>query len=219
MHTLRSLASSTVGQKALAAASGLVLVAWILAHLLGNLTVFAGPAAADGYAAGLRRWWPLLWLVRVGLLLAAAVHVAATLALVRRARAARPLHAQRRPHDGAATFAARTMRVGGGLLLLFVVWHLLHLTFGVGHPHFVPGSVHANVTGGLRSPAVAAGYLLASGLLGLHLYHGLWSVLRSLGLRVRSARVLRRPVVAALTIATAIGFASVPLAVLAGVLR
>jgi succinate dehydrogenase / fumarate reductase cytochrome b subunit len=209
---------STVGKKALVAASGLLLSAWVLLHLLGNLTVFAGPAAADGYAAKLHGAPGLLWAVRLGLLAAALVHVAGVLSLARRARCARPVRASP-PRHRASTLASRTMGAGGLLLLAFVVLHLLHLTFGVIHPRFQPGRVYDNVVLGLRAPAVAAGYAAAAGLLGLHLFHGLWGAVRSLGLRQRTAGSLRRPLVAVLATAVAAGFASVPLAVLAGVLR
>ena len=218
MRFLRVLWRSTVGLKALVAVSGVGLALWVLAHLLGNMTLFAGAATADGYAAGLRRWPALLWSARAGLAAAAAVHVAAIAALARRARAAQPGRPPRPGRAGAAaTLASRTMRAGGVLLLVFVALHLLHLTSGTLHPGFVPGRVHDNVVTGLAPPLVAAGYLAACVLLGLHLYHGLWSAARSLGARQRSAG--SRPLVAALAILTAVGFAAVPVAVLAGVLR
>lgn len=207
MRSLLVLWRSTVGRKALVAASGAVLWGWVVLHLAGNVTVLAGPAATDHYAAALHRSWPLLWAVRAGLVLAAALHVAGATSLARRARAARPPVVR-------AAGASRTMRVGGALLLVFVVLHLLHLTFGVLHPAFVAGRVYANLVVGLRPPLVAAGYLAASALLGLHLHHGLWSFGRSLGWRG-----LRRSTAATLAAVTAVGFASIPAAVLVGVLR
>jgi succinate dehydrogenase / fumarate reductase cytochrome b subunit len=111
------------------------------------------------------------------------------------------------------------MRIGGALLLAFVVYHLLHLTVGVLHPHFEPGRVYDNVVVGLRSPGIAAVYLAAAALLGLHLLHGLWAAARSLGIRPEAASRRRRPAVVLLSAAVAVGFASIPLAVLAGWLR
>jgi succinate dehydrogenase / fumarate reductase, cytochrome b subunit len=218
MGKLIAFLRSSVGAKLLAAASGLPLAAWVAAHAAGNLTLFAGPAAADGYAASLRALGPLLWLLRVGLAVCAAVHVTAIVVLAQRARAARPIgYAARRPR--ASTFAGRSMRVGGAVLAAFVVFHLLHLTFGTVHPGFTPGRVHANVVTGLRPALVALFYVLGSVVLGLHLHHGLWSVWRSLGVRGPSARRLDRPVAAVVAAVLALVFAAIPLAVITGVLR
>ena len=218
MDVLARLWRSTVGRKALVAASGLLLWLWVVLHVAGNLTLFSGPAAADGYAAALRTTPAALWAVRAGLAAAALVHVAGVVSLARASRAARPrhhAHAARR----ASTMAARTMRVGGALLLAFVVYHLLHLTAGLFHPGFLPGHVYDNVVGGLRPPWVAAIYIAAGVLLGLHLFHGLWAAARSLGVWPEGAARQRRPAVALVSAAVALGFASVPLAVLAGWLR
>jgi succinate dehydrogenase / fumarate reductase cytochrome b subunit len=218
MDALARLWRSTVGRKALVAASGLLLWVWVVLHVAGNLTLFSGPAAADGYAAALRATPAALWAVRAGLAAAAIVHVAGVVSLARVSRAARPRH--QAPAPRASTMAARTMRVGGALLLAFVVYHLLHLTVGLFHPGFLPGHVYDNVVRGLRSTWVASIYMAAAVLLGLHLFHGLWAAARSLGVWPESAaRPRRRPAVALVSAAVALGFASVPLAVLAGWLR
>jgi len=109
--------------------------------------------------------------------------------------------------------------MSGALLLAFVVYHLLHLTVGVLHPHFEPGHVYANVVTGLHSVPIAAIYVGAALLLGLHLLHGLWAAARTLGLRPETAARRRRPAAGVVSAAIAIGFASIPLAVLAGWLR
>jgi succinate dehydrogenase / fumarate reductase cytochrome b subunit len=198
---------STVILKALAAASGLGLWTWVLLHLLGNLTVFSGAGATDGYAAALHARPLLLWTARVGLAAAALVHLAAITVLARRARRARPRAAPRR------WTASRTMRWGGVFLLLFIAGHVLHLTFGVGLPGFAAADPYRNIVTALHRPLVAAAYLLAVAILGLHLFHGLASSLRSLGWAARGT-VLR-----ALAALVTLGFASIPLAVVAGVLR
>ena len=214
---------STVGRKALVAASGLLLCLWVVLHVAGNLTVFSGPQAADGYAAAPaagRR--PCCGRCGSASLAAAVVHVAGVVSLTRADRAARPrrqVRSARRAAHSIGGWAARSMRVGGALLLAFIVYHLLHLTWGVGHPGFLPGHVYANVVLGLRSPAVAAIYAAAALLLGLHLFHGLWAAARSLGVWPDGTSRRRRPAVAAVSAAVALGFASVPLAVLAGWLR
>jgi succinate dehydrogenase / fumarate reductase cytochrome b subunit len=211
---------SMVGTKAVVAASGVVLAGWIVLHLLGNLTVFRGAATADGYAAMLRRTGGLLWVVRAGLLLAAAAHVWGVAILARRARKARGWGAgATRARRRAATVGSRSMRVGGALLLAFVGYHLLHLTWGVAHPAFEEGAVYHNLVRGLASPLVALVYLAASALLGLHLSHGLWSVFGSLGLRTQGDPRRGRGVATALGATIGLLFASIPLAVVAGVLR
>ncbi len=218
MYLFALLWRSTVGRKALVALTGLMLAAWVVLHVAGNLTLFSGAAAADGYAAALRRAPLWLWTARAALLVAAVVHVAGVVSLARASRAARPRHEAHAPRQLSA-LAARTMRVGGALLLVFVGYHLLHLTAGVLHPHFVPGRVYDNVLVGLRPGWVATVYTAAALLLGLHLFHGLWAAGRSLGVRPGVAMGRRRPAVAALSAAVALGFAAVPVAVLAGWLR
>jgi succinate dehydrogenase / fumarate reductase cytochrome b subunit len=218
MNIARALWRSTVGRKALVAGSGLCLWGWVVLHAAGNLTLFSGPEAADGYAAALRRTPAALWAVRVGLVAAAGVHVAGVASLAFADRAARPRRAARAPAR-ASTLAARSMRAGGALLLAFVVFHVLHLTFGYLHPRFLPAHVYENVVLGLRSPWMTAVYVGAAGLLGLHLFHGLWAAVQSLGLWSGRGARRRRPTAALVSVAVALGFASVPLAVLAGWLR
>ena len=169
MHVLDELWQSTVGKKALVAVSGLVLWIWVVLHVLGNLTMFSGATAIDGYAAALQRVPAGLWAARAGLATAAVVHVAGVVSLARTSWAARPRHAAPAPRTPSA-LAARTMRVGGVLLLAFVGYHVLHLTVGVLHPGFTPGRVYDNVMVGLRPGWVAAVYVAAAALLGLHLF-------------------------------------------------
>jgi succinate dehydrogenase / fumarate reductase, cytochrome b subunit len=212
------LASSSVGCKALAAGSGLLLGLWVVLHMLGNLGAFAGPLALDGYAAGWRRTGPLLLLMRVGLGAMALTHVAAVALLVRRARTARPeryVHARWR----AATLSSRSMRVSGLLVLAFIVLHVLHMTLGTLHPWFAAGSVYHNLLTGLAPPPIALAYIAGALLVGLHLAHGLFAAPRALGVGEGRSGLLGRRVALALGLAIAAGFSLVPLAVLAGVLR
>jgi succinate dehydrogenase / fumarate reductase cytochrome b subunit len=214
-----ALSRSSVGSKALLAGTGCVLVGWLVLHMLGNLGVFAGAAAFDGYAAALRRAWPLLWLARIALVTAAVVHVAIAVAVVRRARQARGAP-QTRAVLRSATLASRTMAASGALLLAFIAFHLLHMTFGSVHPAFVPGSVHHNLLTGLSPPVLRLVYVAASALLGLHLFHGLYALPRSLGLLARTGGPRRRrPVALAIALALSLGFALVPLAIWTGALR
>jgi succinate dehydrogenase / fumarate reductase cytochrome b subunit len=209
---------STVGTKWLLAGSGAVLLGWLALHMLANLSAFSGASAIDGYAASLRRIAPLLWAVRITVLAAACVHVVAAVSVVRRARRARGT-VRLRQRARAATVASRTMAWGGALLLAFLVFHLLHMTFGLVHPAFVAGGVHHNLVTGLASVASALLYVAAAGLVGLHLFHGLYALPRTLGLLDAAARERKRPVALIVALALALGFAVVPAAVLAGVLR
>jgi succinate dehydrogenase / fumarate reductase, cytochrome b subunit len=212
------LASSSVGCKALAAGSGLLLTLWVVLHMLGNLGAFAGPAALDGYAADLRRAGPLLLLMRVGVGALALTHLCAVVALVRRARAAgSERHASSRRR--AATLGSRSMRVTGLLVLAFIVLHVLHMTLGTLHPWFAAGRVYHNLLTGLAPPPIALAYIAAALLLGLHLGHGLYAAPRALGIGERRSGRLGRRVALGLGVALAVGFSLVPLAVLAGVLR
>ena len=202
--------------KWLAALTGLFMAGWLVLHVLGNLTAFSGAAALDGYAAALRRLGPLLWLMRAALVAAVVVHIAATVSLARRARAARPIRHVHRWPRGSST--SRLMVVGGPLVLVFIVYHLLHLTFGLLHPSFAPGHVYANLVCGLAPPLIGAFHVVAAALVALHLHHGLASALVSFGSRRVSAGVLRH-LLRGVAVAIAVGFATVPVAVLAGALR
>lgn len=212
---------STVGKKILMAVSGIIGIAFLILHMLGNLQIFQGAAKINGYAAILHG--PLAEVVlaqRVVLVIALVVHVLMAWQLTMRARAARPEgYAQRKPQ--VATLASRTMRVGGVLLLVFIPVHILHFTTGDIRPAgtFVPGDVYANAIAGFHVPWVAAFYLLAMIALGLHLYHGAWSSARTLGLAGAKPNPLHRPVAMVLAVALWLGFSAVPLAIALGWVR
>jgi succinate dehydrogenase / fumarate reductase, cytochrome b subunit len=211
---------STIGKKIVMAATGIVLLSFVVIHMLGNLGVFAGAASFDAYGRWLREIGSpmlgegvLLWILRGGLLVALVLHVTAAVQLTRRAKAARPAaQAHRAPVRGG--FAARTMRWGGLVIAVFLVFHLLDLTFGVLNPHGVPGEIHRNVVSSLGRPAVALGHAIALLALGLHVRHGIWSALQTLGLRV--GREHRR-IAGVLALALTLGFLAVPVAVVLGV--
>jgi succinate dehydrogenase / fumarate reductase cytochrome b subunit len=200
------------------AVTGLIMVAFLISHVLGNLQVFAGPLKINEYSAALRRLGPLLWLARAGLLAALILHVIAAYQLTRRKQAARPVgYADAEPQ--VSTFAARTIRWGGVLLLVFIVLHLLHFTFGTIHPAFDHKDVYGNIVVAFQVWWVALLYLVAMVGLGLHLYHGTWSSLRTLGLTRPSGTPLKRRVAAVLAWAIYLGFSIIPIAVFAGVIR
>jgi succinate dehydrogenase / fumarate reductase cytochrome b subunit len=210
---------SSVGKKAVMAVTGLGMIVLLISHVLGNLQVFAGPLKINDYSAALRRLGPLLWIVRAGLLGAFVLHVIAAYQLTQRMRAARPVGYEHRDPQ-VSTFAARTMRWGGVLLLVFVILHLLHFTFGTIHPAFDHKDVYGNIVAGFQIWWVALLYVLAMIGLGLHLYHGAWSSIRTLGLtRLSGDHPFKRRVVAVLAWTIYLGFSIIPIAVLAGVVR
>lgn len=211
------LVSSAVGTKALVAVTGLVLFAYVLVHMLANLQVFLGPAAINRYAELLHGAPLLLWGARSVLLASVAVHILAAFRLAVRNWRARPVgYRVRRYRD--ADYAARTMVWSGPIIAAFVAFHLADLTVGSANPAFRAGDVYHNVVASFSRPAVALLYLVAVGLLGFHLYHGLWSLSQTLGASHPAIDRQRRILAAALAVAVTAGFAAVPVAVLAGVL-
>jgi len=209
---------STIGKKIIMAVTGLILVAFVVLHMLGNLLIFQGPARINAYSQFLHGTGELLWFVRAVLLVAVVLHIDAAVQLTRRSLAARPLNYDERDPQ-VSTIAARTIRWGGGLLLIFVVFHLLHFTTGTLLPAFHPGDVYFNVVTGFHVWPVAVFYVIAMVALGLHLYHGAWSSFRTLGLTRPKRDPLHRPIAVVLAIVVALGFALVPVAVLAGWVR
>jgi succinate dehydrogenase / fumarate reductase cytochrome b subunit len=222
MSALARLWRSSIVHKAAMAVSGLVLFGFVLGHMAGNLKAFQGPAKLNAYAEWLREigapalpHGSALWVARVALLVAVAVHVVAAVQLTIQNRRARPTgYGELRPVQ--LDYASRTMRWSGFLILAYVVYHLMHLTWGNAHPHFVPGDVYANLVTGLSQWPIAVAYMLANVLLGVHLYHGLWSFFQSLGLDHPAYRNARRPFAVVFAIVVTVGFLAVPVGVLAG---
>ncbi|MER8184501.1 succinate dehydrogenase cytochrome b subunit [Kitasatospora sp. NPDC094015] len=222
--TLTTLWRSTVGKKAAMAVSGLVLLGYLVLHMLGNLKVFFGPDDLNGYAAWLRTlgqpllhhgWF--LWIARLVLLAAVLVHGLAAYQLSRRDLAARPqgyVHRRRR-----ASYATRTMRWGGVILGLFIVWHILDLTTLTVNPRAEEGHPYQNIVASFSTWYGGGIYLVAMLALGLHVRHGFWSAAQSLGINnARRHRALKAAADLLALVLTA-GFVSVPLAVLTGVVR
>jgi succinate dehydrogenase / fumarate reductase, cytochrome b subunit len=217
-----------VGKKVVMAVTGIVLVGFVVAHMLGNLKIFLGAQAIDTYAVFLRTmgeplvpYSVLLWVVRVVLLTCVALHITAAVQLTRMSRAARP-HPYETKVSLATTYAARAMRWSPVILFLFIVYHLLHMTGGV--VGFEPGqfrdlSVYHNVVAAFSVWYVSLFYIVAMASLFLHLDHGAWSLLQTLGwnnARITSKLKTLSRVVA---LAVFVGFISVPVAVLAGWIR
>ena len=225
MRRVSTLLRSLIGQKVIMAVSGLVLVAFVIGHMLGNLKVFQGPEHFNAYAEGLRTvgapffgHGQLLWVARAGLIVALVAHLWSAWRVTMASRAARPTD-YRTLDAGHTTLAARTMRWGGVLVLAYVLFHLLDLTFGPANPSFIPGDAYGNLLASFQRPAVALGYIAAMVIVGLHLYHGTWSALQTLGLHTPPTEGWRRSAAAVFALLLVIGYAVVPLAVLAGVVH
>lgn len=214
------LRDTSVGRKALVALSGVALFGFVILHMLGNLQVFAGSEALNGYARALRKVPELLWAARLGLIVAVVVHIWASLSLVARSNAARPVE-YRKKRDLATGYAARTMRWSGPLILVFVAFHLAHLTWpglDLGGAHD-PHDVYANVVAGFSVPWVTAIYVVAQIMLGLHLHHGAWSLFQSLGVSHPRYAHLRTWIPRGFALAVVAGNIAMPLAVLVGIVR
>lgn len=215
---------STIGKKIIMAVTGLIGIGFVVGHMAGNLQVFVGRDKLNAYGALLHG--PLgegLWLVRVVLLVAVVLHVLMAYQLTLRARAARPVgYKERTPQ--VSTWGSRTMRWGGALLLLFIILHILHFTTGQLDPAdwhdrldaVGRRDVYGNLVASFRIWWVAAFYVLAMLFLGLHLYHGAWSSVRTLGYAKSSANPLRRRIALLVAVIVWLGFTIVPLGVLAG---
>jgi len=216
MSRLQAFWASSVGKKAIMAVTGIILVLYLITHVLANLLVFSGPERINRYAAILHSTGSALWAARVVLLVSAILHIVAATQLALRRQAARPVAYAGGRAPQVSTLAARTIRWGGALLLVFIVYHILHFTIGTVHPDFVELDPYHNVITGFRNPLVALFYLVAMAALGLHLYHGIWSSGRSLGLSPPSPHPLRRRLALVLGGFIWLGFTVIVAAAVAG---
>jgi succinate dehydrogenase / fumarate reductase, cytochrome b subunit len=220
-----ALYRSTIGMKVVMAVTGFILYSYVLIHMWGNLKVFAGPEYFNHYADFLRAvlgpffgYEQVLWIVRVVLIVAVALHFYSALVVWLRGRASRPVGYKVRK-DLAASFASRTMIWGGLIVAFFVVFHLLDLTTGHLNPSFTYGDAYGNLVASFSVPAVAAFYMLGVAALGVHLFHGVWSMFQTIGWNgPRIDRVWRGLAVVTAALFVVAGV-SIPVAVLAGVVR
>lgn len=218
---------STVGKKIIMAVTGLIWVGFVVLHVAGNLQAFAGRDKINGYSALLHGpGAELLYLMRALLAMALVLHVMMAVQLTRSARAARPKGYHARDPQ-VSTISSRTMRWGGFFLLAFIILHVLHFTTrnldpaGWAHRNDMAGryDIYGNLVASFQIWWVSALYIVAMVLLAMHLWHGVWSVGRSLGVAKPSDHPLRRRLAPMLALALWLGFSVVPIAVLAGVIR
>ena len=208
---------TSIGKKVVMAITGVILFGFVIGHLLGNLQVFIGANQMNEYAALLKANVVLLWGVRVVLLVAVILHTVAAVQLTRMSQLSRP-EGYYYKDAIRADYAARTMRWSGPIIAVFVIYHLLHFTTGSVHPQFDVHNVYGNVISGFRLWPVALFYVIAMVALAFHLWHGVWSMCQTLGLiNPKSDKIIHR-LAAIATLAIAIGFISIPVAVLAGLI-
>ena len=216
---------ASIGKKALMAVTGLVLFGFVVAHLLGNLLVFAGPEALNAYALHLRDLGPVLWVARGVLLVSMLLHIWASARLTRENHAARrQRYAVYRP--SATTYAARTMMLSGLLLLAYLIYHLLHFTFGVINPsaaHFTDSlgrhDVYRMVVLGFQQWPVVLIYVVGVGMVCGHLSHGIGSTMQTLGINNERTTSLFMQWGRLIALLIFLGYCSIPMAILLGAIH
>jgi succinate dehydrogenase / fumarate reductase cytochrome b subunit len=214
-----------VGKKAVMAVSGAVLVLYLVLHMIGNLKIFFGAESFNHYAHWLRTmgepavpYRTVLTAIEVVLVVAVVLHMWSAVSLARRAAQARPVKYQAKKRSNAQGYATRTMRWGGVIIALYVVWHLLDLTFLVVNPAGRDATPYERVVRDFAPSHwyVTIFYVLALLLVGLHLRHGIWSAFQTLGLRGPRNDAALRALAGAVAVVISAGFLSVPVAVTFG---
>lgn len=211
---------SSIGLKAIMAVSGIILVGFLIGHFVGNALVFAGPEAINAYSAFLHNSHGLLWVARAVLLAAVGLHIGSAVRLYAMNTSARPQRYQVK-HDSATNYAARTMMISGPILLGFIIFHLAHLTFGVemADYDYSHTDVYSNVVSSFSVPWISFVYIISMLALGNHLFHGTWSMFQSLGFNhtAYNKRIMR--IALGITLFVTLGNISIPVAILAGIVR
>ena len=228
---LLDLYSTAVGKKYVMGATGIGMMGFVLFHMIGNLKMYLGASHLNEYAEFLKRLLvpiapegTVLWILRGGLVTMLVLHLHAAFSLTRLNRRARPVKYQSARDYQIANFASRSMRLTGLVVLTFIAWHLADLTFGVANTvgtdgTFVKAEVYANVVRSFDRVPVALFYVLANVLLGIHLFHGAWSIFQSFGWNNPRFNAWRRGFATAFATIVVVGNVSFPIAVLAGIVK
>jgi succinate dehydrogenase / fumarate reductase cytochrome b subunit len=218
---------STIGKKIIMGVTGLIGVGFVILHMAGNLQAFMGQTKINDYGAMLHGPLnELTWLLRIVLIVAVILHVTMAYQLTRISAAARPVGYQKKVPQ-VATLASRTMKWGGVLLLVFIVFHILHFTTETIDPGGWRGmsdvhgnrDVYGNIVASFHIWWVALLYIVAMVFLGLHLYHGAWSSIRTLGYAKPSGHPLHRKIALAIAAIVWLGFTLIPVGVIVGIIR
>lgn len=226
MNHLSSFYRSSIGKKIIVAVTGLILIGFVVGHLLGNLQIFLGPDWINSYAEHLRELGPLLWLIRIFLLLTVVIHIYVTIKLAIDNRKARPEGYAKKGYTK-ATFASRYMWLSGLLVLAFILYHLAHFTLRVADPRFAllkadplnRTDVYSMMVYGFQNPIVSAFYIIAMFLLMLHLTHGSSSFLQSVGLNDKRMTTRLAWIGRVFAWLIFLGYTSIPVAVLLGLVK
>src|SRR5262245_58826592 len=212
--------SSNIGLKVLMALTGVVMFGYLIGHVSGNMLIFKGPEAINNYSKFLHDAKGLLWGTRILLLVSVVIHIWATIRFLKLHNEARPVaYVMKEPHG--TTFAARTMFWSGPVIALFIVYHILHLTTGTAHPNYhVDATTHEvdvyrNLVDGFKSPIASLIYIAAMLGIALHLSHGLWSMLQTIGVNRPNWECCLRTIAVIFAVVICGGFIAVPVAVLA----
>jgi succinate dehydrogenase / fumarate reductase cytochrome b subunit len=221
---LLDLYGTAVGKKYAMAISGIAILGFVIAHMVGNLKMYLGQEDFDHYAEFLRELLvPILprtvalWLLRLGIIGAFALHIHAAYGLTMLNRRARSVKYQSARDYQVANFASRTMRWTGVIVGLFLVWHLADLTWGWANPDFVRGHAYANVVASFDRVPVSILYIVANIALGIHLFHGVWSLFQSMGWSNPRFNAWRRGLAIGVATIVVVGNVSFPVAVMAGI--
>src|SRR5215475_1869 len=209
---------STIGKKAIMAVTGLILFGFLIAHMLGNLQIFLGPTVMDHYAETLHGNPPLLWTARTILFISVVLHIWASIQLSMIKKEARPVAYVKRANVS-SSWASRSMMLSGPIVAAFIVFHLLHLTTGTLHPHFVELHAYENLVNGFAVIPVALIYIAVMIFIGFHLSHGIWSMFQSIGFSHPRYTPAMKKFAAVFSWILIAGFISVPLAILTGLVR
>jgi succinate dehydrogenase / fumarate reductase, cytochrome b subunit len=221
--TVVTLYRSTIGKKAIMAVTGFIWVGYVILHMYGNLKFFFGETSLNDYAGFLRLFLGdvfgysgVLWIIRLILLGSIVLHVLMAYQLTRLDLASRPVRYSGRQYLS-ATLSSRTMRWGGTFLFLFLIYHILHLTTGTVHPDYEELQPYHNLVVAFQNPLQVLIYSAAMVALGLHLYHGIWSMLQTLGVNAFPRNAVLHRAAQALAVLIPVGFVVIPIAIILGV--
>ncbi len=230
MNVVAGFFRSTLGRKYIMALTGLALFVFVVGHMVGNLQIFLGPESINRYGSFLKSTGELLWVARIGLLVMVALHIWAAISLSAENKAARPVGYGNFKPVG-SSYASRTMLMSGLIIAAFVIYHLLHYTALVKEINFTGTNfadlhdekgrhdVYRMMVIGFKQPVVSIFYIIGMVLLTLHLSHGVSSLFQSLGLRSKNYKCAIDAFAKFIAIVLLVGYCSIPLAVLLGVVR
>jgi succinate dehydrogenase / fumarate reductase, cytochrome b subunit len=223
-RTPKAAKTSSVFKKVVMAISGIILVLYLIAHMIGNLKAFSGAESFNHYSEWLRTIGnpalpgaTALWIIRIVLLVAIFAHMWAAVSLWRQARRARPERYVTKKAV-AQSYASRTMRWGGVIILAFIIFHILDLTLGAVNAEGSDGEPYDRMLASFQNPVVVAFYAIAVILVGMHLRHGIWSATQTLGQSNRRREVTVNYTATAIATVLTIGFLLTPFAILFGLI-